>query len=250
MKKIAVITGGANGIGAAIVEQLIHDNYYVAFIDIDEVNGIIKQNKLNSPNEPNEVCKYYNLDVRNAEEIEGIIREISKKGVIEVLVNNAGYSQDSPIENISTEDWDNILNTHLRSSFLFIKAVTPIMKLNKYGRIINISSISALGHSERASYCAAKSGMHGLIKSVASELGEFGVTANVIAPGLIVTNMTKKTADRNNRTLEEHLQLAKEKITVKRVGTPEDISNAVSFFLSKKSGFITGQVLYISGNPD
>lgn len=247
MKKTAIVTGGSNGIGAAIVEQLIDDNYFVTFIDIDETNGKKMQNRLNSTKE---VCKFYSLDVKNAEAIDEVIQNIDKIGTIEVLVNNAGYSQDCPIENISTVDWDNILNTHLRSSFLFIKGVTPIMKFNKYGRIINISSISALGHSERASYCAAKSGMHGLIKSVASELGEFGITANVIAPGLIVTNMTKKTAERNNRTLEAHLQLAKEKITVKRVGTPEDISNAVSFFANKKSGFITGQILYISGNPD
>ncbi|WP_417236935.1 SDR family NAD(P)-dependent oxidoreductase [Bizionia paragorgiae] len=247
MKKVAIVTGGANGIGAAIVEQLIKDNYFVAFIDIDEANGEIMQNRLNKIKD---VCKFYRLDVKNTDDIEEVIQKIDKIGTIEVLVNNAGYSQDSLIENISTEDWDNILNTHLRSSFFFIKGVTPSMKSNKYGRIINISSISAVGHRERASYCAAKSGMHGLIKSIASELGEFGITANVIAPGLIVTNMTKKTAERNNRTLEEHLQLAKEKITVKRVGTPEDISNAVSFFSKKKAGFITGQILYISGNPD
>lgn len=247
MKKIAVITGAANGIGKAIVEQLVDENYFVALIDKDEVNGKKVENRLNNKGE---VCKFYCIDVKNAIDIEEVICDINTLGTIEVLVNNAGYSKDSIIEKISTEDWDNILNTHLRSSFLFIKAVTPTMKLHQYGRIINISSISALGHSGRASYCAAKSGMHGLIKSVASELGEFGITANVIAPGLIVTNMTKKTAERNNRTLDEHLQLAKERITVKRVGVPEDISNAVSFFANKKSSFITGQILYISGNPD
>ncbi|WP_250254051.1 SDR family NAD(P)-dependent oxidoreductase [Chryseobacterium sp. Marseille-Q3244] len=246
MKKVAIVTGGANGIGKGIVEKLIYENFFVVIIDIDEELGFELERQNNSTKT---VCKFIKTDVSNPEHIKNAVELTKKIGKIEVLINNAGYSKDDPIEKISIEDWDNLLNVHLRSSFLFIQEVVPVMKQNTYGRIINISSISALGDSERASYCAAKAGMHGLIKSVACELGSYGITANVIAPGLIVTNMTKKSAARKKISLEEYIENAAKTITVNRVGYPKDIANAVSFFADKNSGFITGQILYITGNP-
>src|SRR5690606_2530300 len=120
---------------------------------------------------------------------------------------------------------------------------------NNWGRIVNISSISAMGHAERSNYCAAKAGMHGFIKSLAVELGPSGITANVVAPGLIVTSMTENTAKRKSLLLEDHLEQAVKNIPVGRTGTPDDIAHAVSFFVSKEASFVTGQVLYVAGMP-
>jgi len=246
-KKIAIITGAAQGIGAGIAKRLANDGFTVVALDLTEeacfntVDSIIK-------NGGHAIS--IGANVADENEIKSAMEQIiSKVGEPSVLVNNAGFARDVNIDLMDTRDWDDVINVHLRGSFLMVKESIPYMKKSDWGRIVNISSISATGHSERANYCAAKAGMHGFIKSLAVELGPFGITANVVAPGLIVTAMTEATAKRNGLTLENHLEQAVKKIPVNRAGTVADIAHAVSFFVSEEASFVTGQVLYVAGMP-
>lgn len=246
-RKIAIVTGAAQGIGAGIAKRLATDGFTVVVLDLTEeacfntVDSIIK-------NGGHAIS--IGANVADENEIKSAMEQIiSKVGEPSVLVNNAGFARDVNIDLMDTKDWDDVVNVHLRGSFLMVKESLPYMKKLDWGRIVNISSISATGHSERANYCAAKAGMHGFIKSLAVELGPFGITANVVAPGLIVTAMTEATAKRNGLTLEKHLERAVKNIPVNRTGTPADIAHAVSFFVSEEASFITGQVLYVAGMP-
>jgi 3-oxoacyl-[acyl-carrier protein] reductase len=246
-KRVAIVTGAAQGIGAGIAKRLAFDGFLVIVWDLmekacnDTVESIIK-------NGGNAIA--IGANVADENEVKSAMEQIiSKVGEPCVLVNNAGFARDLNMDLMDIKDWDDVINVHLRGSFLLVKECLPFMKKLGWGRIVNISSISAMGHADRANYCAAKAGMHGFIKSLAVELGPFGITANVVAPGLIVTAMTDATAKRKGISLEEHLAQAVKNIPVSRTGTPEDIAHSVSFFVSENSGFITGQVLYVAGMP-
>jgi len=246
-KEIAIVTGAAKGIGAGIAKKLAADKFTVVIIDLsieacaDTVNFIIT-------NGGNAIGIAAN--VANEQEVKNAYAQIiAKVGEPTILVNNAGFARDLSMDDMTLQDWDEVIDVHLKASFLMTKEILPFMKKKGWGRLVNISSISATGHAERANYCAAKAGMHGFIKSLAVELGPYGITANVVAPGLIVTAMTEATAKRKGLTLEQHLAQAVKNIPVNRTGNPEDIAHAVSFFVSKEASFITGQVLYVAGMP-
>ena len=150
---------------------------------------------------------------------------------------------------MTENDWDTVMNVHLKGSFLATKAVQKYMVDQKYGRIINISSTSALGNRGQANYSTAKAGLQGFTKTLAIELGKFGITANSIAPGFIETDMTKETARRIGISFEDLINASVAAIPVARSGKPEDIANAVAFFADEKSGFVNGQVIYVAGGP-
>jgi 3-oxoacyl-[acyl-carrier protein] reductase len=166
-----------------------------------------------------------------------------------VLANNAGIIRDNLLFKMSVADWDAVMNVHLRGSFLFARAVESHMRESGWGRIVNLSSTSALGNRGQANYAAAKAGVQGFTKTLALELGRFGVTVNAIAPGFIETEMTAATAERVGVPFEEFKKGAAAQIPVGRTGTPEDIAHAVSFFASEGAGFVSGQVLYVAGGP-
>jgi 3-oxoacyl-[acyl-carrier protein] reductase len=166
-----------------------------------------------------------------------------------VLVNNAGVLRDNLLFKMTDEDWDTVLGVHLRGAFLMSRAAQAHMTQARWGRIVNLSSVSALGNRGQANYSAAKAGMQGLTKTLAIELGPFGVTANAVAPGFIVTDMTAATAARVGVEFEEFQRLAAEQIPVRRVGRPEDIAHTISFLVSDGAGFVSGQVLYVAGGP-
>jgi 3-oxoacyl-[acyl-carrier protein] reductase len=166
-----------------------------------------------------------------------------------ILVNNAGSARDQPLQLMTVDDWDSVLNVHLRAAFLACRAIRPHLLANRWGRIVNISSISGRGHPDRVNYCSAKAGLEGLTRALAIELGPLGVTVNAIAPGLIVTRMTENTAARLGRSLADHVQQAAATIPVRRTGTPDDIAAPTAFFCSEEAGFITGQTLYAAGGP-
>ena len=147
------------------------------------------------------------------------------------------------------EDWDAVMNVHLRGAFLMTKAVQAHMTANGYGRIVNLSSTSAQGNRGQVNYSAAKAGIQGFTKTLAIELGRFGVTANAVAPGFIATDMTRQTAKRMNITFEEFLTDAAEHIPVGRVGQPEDVAATISFLTSEEAGYVSGQVIYVAGGP-
>ncbi|WP_244624423.1 SDR family NAD(P)-dependent oxidoreductase [Sphingomonas sp. So64.6b] len=243
-QRTAIVTGAAHGIGHGIARRLVEDGYAVGIVDIDPdaCHAAVEQ-----------LCPIGKVaaaaaDIANPDAVaDAVARVASDLGAPTILVNNAGFARDVSFADMSIDDWDAVQNVHLRGSFLMAKAVLPYMMAARWGRVVNISSISAQGHAGRANYCAAKAGMHGFIKSLAVELGPFGITANVVAPGLIVTAMTDATAARRGLSLEDHLADAVTRIPVRRAGSPADIAHAVSYFVSEAAGFVSGQVLTVSG---
>ena len=166
-----------------------------------------------------------------------------------MLINNAGILRDNLLFKMSVDDWDMVMGVHLRGSFLMAREAQAHMTKEGFGRIVNLSSSSALGNRGQANYSAAKAGLQGFTKTLAIELGKFGVTVNAIAPGFIATDMTAATAERVGVPFDDFMKGAADATAVKKVGRPEDIANAASFFCDERSGYVSGQVLYVAGGP-
>ena len=189
-------------------------------------------------------------DVSQADQVAAAVETVaSELGPPVVLVNNAGVIRDNMLFKMSEDDWDTVLNVHLRGAFLMSRAAQKYMVDQKFGRIINLSSSSALGNRGQVNYSAAKAGMQGFTKTLAIELGQFGVTANAVAPGFIATDMTAATAARVGMDFGEFQKAAASQIPVRRVGQPEDIANLISFLAGDGAGFVSGQVIYVAGGP-
>lgn len=246
-RKVAVVTGAARGIGAATALRLAQDGYAVAVLDLDEaacadtVSGIEKAGGK---------ALAVGVDVADAEKVQAAVERVAAElGAPLVLVNNAGITRDNLLFKMTEQDWDSVLHVHLRGAFLMTRACQQYMTAAQWGRVVNLSSTAALGNRGQVNYSAAKAGMQGFTKTLAIELGKFGVTANAIAPGFIVTEMTEKTAERVGMSFDDFKARAAANTPVQRVGEPADIANAVSFFVGDAAGFVTGQVLYVAGGP-
>ncbi|HVV07918.1 3-oxoacyl-ACP reductase FabG [Amycolatopsis sp.] len=245
--RVAIVTGAGRGIGAAVAQRLAADGFAVGLLDLDE--AAVKQGAEDIAAGGGKAVGVA-LDVSNAEQVEAAVQKVADElGPPTVLVNNAGITRDNLIFKMTEQDWDSVLGVHLRGSFLMTRAVQKHMTAQKWGRIVNLSSTSALGNRGQVNYSAAKAGMQGFTKTLAIELGKFGVTANAIAPGFIATEMTKATADRVGVSWEDFKAGAAQQIPVARVGQPEDIAHTVSFLVSEGAGFVSGQVIYVAGGP-
>lgn len=245
--KTAIVTGAARGIGAGVARRLAADGMAVAVIDLDEVacKPVVEQIDAAGGR-----AIAIGADVANEAAVTAAVeRVVAELGAPTVLVNNAGVIRDNLLFRMTTDDWDTVMNVHLRGSFLMTRAVQKFMTEAGFGRIVNLSSTSALGNRGQANYAAAKAGVQGFTKTLALELGKFGVTANAIAPGFIETEMTAATAERMGVSFEDFKAGAAEEIPVARTGVPEDIAHAVSFFAGEGAGFVSGQVLYVAGGP-
>ncbi|MED4013715.1 SDR family oxidoreductase, partial [Priestia aryabhattai] len=184
------------------------------------------------------------------EQVESSMEEIVRTlGSIDILVNNAGLTRDNSFHKMTEDDWDLIMNVHLKGTYFCSQTAQKYMVQQQFGRIINISSVSALGNKGQANYATAKAGIQGFTKTLAIELGKFGITVNAIAPGFIETDMTKATAERLGLKFEELIEEKKKEIPMQRTGNPEDIANTALFFLLKESSFVNGQILYVAGGP-
>lgn len=189
-------------------------------------------------------------DVSDPAAVEAAVEKVANElGAPTVLVNNAGIIRDNLLFKMTVEDWDLVMGVHLRGAFLLSKACQKYMTEANFGRIVNLSSTSALGNRGQANYSAAKAGIQGFTKTLAIELGRFGVTANAIAPGFIQTDMTAATAERIGVPFDDFIEYAAKEIPVQRVGQPEDIAHTVSFLASEGAGFVSGQVIYVAGGP-
>ena len=166
-----------------------------------------------------------------------------------MLVNNAGVIRDNLLFKMTDDDWELVMAVHLRGAFLMSRACQKHMVEQRWGRIVNLSSTSALGNRGQANYSAAKAGLQGLAKTLAVELGPFGVTANAVAPGFIATDMTAATAERMGIDFETFTKIVADQTPVRRVGQPEDIAHTVSFLVSEGAGYVSGQVIYVAGGP-
>jgi 3-oxoacyl-[acyl-carrier protein] reductase len=245
--RTAIVTGGARGIGAAIAKRLSADGLQVAIFDLDEAGAKATAEAIV---EAGGTAIAVAADVSDEEAVKAAVERVaSELGAPTVVVNNAGVTRDNLLFKMNTSDWDTVMNVHLRGAFLVTKTAQSYMVDAKWGRVVNISSTSALGNRGQVNYSAAKAGLQGFTKTLAIELGKFGVTANSVAPGFIDTEMTRATAARLGLDPEEHIKNAAAKTPVARVGQPDDIANAVAFFVDERSGFVSGQVIYVAGGP-
>ncbi|WP_370615083.1 3-oxoacyl-ACP reductase FabG [Mumia sp. Pv 4-285] len=246
-QRTAIVTGAARGIGAAVAKRLASDGHAVAVIDLDEAACAATVDAITAAGGK---AVAIGADVSDEQAVAAAFeRIVAELGAPTILVNNAGIIRDNMLFKMSVADWDSVMGVHLRGAFLMARAAQQHMVEAKFGRIVNLSSTSALGNRGQANYSAAKAGMQGFTKTLAIELGKFGVTANAIAPGFIETEMTAETAARLGVDYEDFKKFSAQQIPVARVGQPEDIAATTSFLTSEESGFVSGQVIYVAGGP-
>jgi 3-oxoacyl-[acyl-carrier protein] reductase len=241
------VTGAARGIGAATARRLAADGMAVAVLDLDEAACAVPVKEIADAGGR---AIAVGADVSKTDQVTAAVDLVAAElGGPTVLVNNAGVIRDNLLFKMTDDDWDTVLGVHLRGAFLMSRAVQKYMVDQKYGRIVNLSSSSALGNRGQVNYSAAKAGMQGFTKTLAIELGRYGVTANAVAPGFIATDMTAATAARVGMPFEDFQQAAAQRIPVGRVGQPADVANLISYLVSEGAGFVSGQVIYVAGGP-
>ncbi|MFB9518183.1 3-oxoacyl-ACP reductase FabG [Streptomyces purpureus] len=246
-QRVAVVTGAARGIGAATAVRLAAEGRAVAVLDLDEAACKDTVEKITAAGGK---ALAVGCDVSDAAQVEAAVARVAAElGAPTILVNNAGVLRDNLLFKMSEADWDTVVNVHLKGAFLMAKACQNHMVDAGWGRIVSLSSSSALGNRGQANYSAVKAGLQGFTKTLAIELGKFGITANAVAPGFIATEMTAQTAARVGMGFEDFKAAAATQIPVQRVGHPEDIANAIAFFTGDDAGFVSGQVLYVAGGP-
>ena len=243
--RVAIVTGAARGIGAAIARRLAADGMAVGVVDLDEQGSartakeIIEDGGRAIP---------LGADVADEKAAGTAVQQtVAELGPVTVLINSAGIIRDNLIFKMSASDWDSVMDVHLRGAFLMSRAAQTHMTQAKWGRIVNISSTSALGNRGQANYAAAKAGLIGFTKTLALELGKFGVTANAIAPGFIETEMTQATATRQGIDYDDWKIAVARDIPIGRIGQPEDIAAVASFLCREEAGYVSGQVIFVNG---
>jgi 3-oxoacyl-[acyl-carrier protein] reductase len=242
--RVAVVTGAAQGIGAAILRRFAADGAAVAGFDLQE-DGV-----RNVIDEAGAKGIAVACDVTNKEAVEASMARVNDElGSVDILVNNAGVTRDNLLFRMTDEDFDTVMAIHLKGAFLCTRAAQRYMVERRYGKIVMMSSRSALGNRGQTNYSAAKAGLQGMVRAVSIELGPFGINVNAIAPGHIETAMTRATAERMGIDYEQMKERTIERNAIKRVGQPEDIANVAAFLCSDESSYITGQTIYISGGP-
>ncbi|MEJ5945058.1 3-oxoacyl-ACP reductase FabG [Pseudokineococcus basanitobsidens] len=251
--RVALVTGGGRGIGAAIGRRLAAGGAAVAVLDLDGERAEASAAEIASSvpagaggGTPRTLGLA--VDVTDADAVAaGVRRVVEELGSLDVAVNNAGVTRDNLLFRMSEEDWDTVMAVHLRGAFLVSRAVQAPMVEQRRGRIISLSSVSALGSRGQANYSTAKMGLQGFTRTLAVELGRFGVTANAVAPGFVQSDMTDATAERLGMTPEDYRAAVAERTPVGRIGQPADIAEAVAFLASDEASYVTGQTLYVDG---
>jgi 3-oxoacyl-[acyl-carrier protein] reductase len=245
--KVAVITGSGRGIGAACAARLAGEGAAVVISDMDPKTTEETAAKIAGDGGK---AKGIAADVTQRESVENLVKgAVDAFGRLDILVCCAGILRDNLIYKMSDEDWDGVIDTHLKGTFYAAREAQKVMVPQKYGRMIFMSSTSALGNRGQTNYSTAKAGLQGMARTLAIELGRYSITVNAIAPGFIETAMTRQTADRMGMDFEQFKQGAASQIPVQRIGQPEDIAAAVAYLASEEAGFVSGQTLYVRGGP-
>jgi len=246
--RVALITGGARGIGEATAERLAEDGAAIAIGDLDGARAEATAARIAARHGVKALG--LKVDVSVAAQVNDTVGQIVERlGSLDILVNNAGITRDNLIHKMTDEDWDLVAAVHLKGAFLCSRAAQHEMVKRNWGRIINLSSVSALGNRGQTNYSTAKAGLQGMARTLAIELGRYGVTVNAIAPGFIDTEMTRAVAIRLGRDPEEWKEERAREIPVRRAGVPRDIANLIAFLCSDEASFISGQVIYVAGGP-
>jgi 3-oxoacyl-[acyl-carrier protein] reductase len=246
-RRVAIVTGAARGIGAATAQRLAQDGMAVGVLDLDLDGAKETAEAIRAKGGDAHALR---ADVSNSEQVDAAVTEVAAElGAPTVLINNAGVTRDAMLFKMTEAEWDTVMNVHLKGAFLMTRAAQKYMTEARWGRIVTMSSISALGNRGQLNYATAKAGLQGFTKTAAIELGKFGITANAIAPGFIVSEMTRATAARIGVSWEEFVADRVATIPVARAGEPADIANTVSFLVSEGAGFVSGQVIYVAGGP-
>lgn len=247
MSRIALVTGAARGIGATTALRLAGDGNDVVVLDLT-VEACAQTIEAIEARGRKAIAVA--ADVSDPAEAARAVEEATERlGVPTVLVNNAGLLREGTLRKTSPDIWQSVLDVNLAGAFNMARAVQMGMRNEGYGRIVNITSTGALGAIGLSAYSAAKSGLHGLTKSLSIELGRFGITVNAVAPGLTLTNMIDEMSGRTGEGVGAMTEDALKTIPVGRLGTPDDIAHAISFFTDPRSDFVSGQILYVTGGP-
>ena len=246
--RVALVTGAAQGIGAGIARRLAHDGAKVGVLDLQRDAAQAVADEITAAGGQ---AIGLGADVSKRDQVQAAVDEVAGAfGGLHILVNNAGVIRDNMLFKMTDDDWTMVMEVHLRGAFLCSQIAQKHMVAAKYGRIVSMSSTSATGNRGQANYSTAKMGLQGFTKTLAIELGPFGITANAIAPGFIETAMTKATAERTGTTIEAMREAVASVVPVRRGGVPADIANAVRFFAGEEAGYVTGQVLYVDGGSE
>ncbi len=240
--KTALVTGGASGIGAATAARLATEGATVVVADFDEARATDTARQVGGHAVRCDVTKL--VDVEAA-----VAAAVDHGGSLDVLVTCAGIIRDNLLFKMSDDDWDAVIDTHLKGTFYAARAAQKQMVEQRSGKMVLISSTSALGNRGQANYSTAKAGLQGLTKTLAIELGPYNVNVNCVAPGFIATAMTRQTAERIGVPFEQFMELAAEQTPLRRVGQPEDVASVIAFLCSEDAGYVSGQVIYVAGGP-
>ena len=236
--KTAVVTGGARGIGAATARRLASEGATVVVADFDEAGAQETAREIGGVG--------VRCDVTSREDVEAAVEAA---GAVDILVTCAGIIRDNLLHKMSDDDWAAVIDTHLRGTFLAVRAAQRRMVEQRSGKIVLISSTSALGNRGQTNYSAAKAGLQGMTKTLAIELGPFNVNVNCVAPGFIETAMTQQTAERVGVPFEQFMEAAAQQVPLRRVGQPEDVAGTIAFLCSEDASYVSGQVIYVAGGP-
>ena len=246
--RVALVTGGAQGIGEGIAHRLAEGGAKVGVLDLqqDAAQAVADAIKAKGGQ-----AIGLGADVSKRDQVQAAVDQlVGEFGGLQILVNNAGVIRDNLLFKMTDDDWNLVMDVHLRGAFVCTQVAQKHMVDAKFGRVISMSSTSATGNRGQANYSTAKMGLQGFTKTLAIELGPFGITANAIAPGFIETAMTKATAERIGLTIDQFRENVAKTVPVRRGGLPADIANAVAFFAAEESGYVTGQVLYVDGGSE
>ncbi len=240
--KTALVTGGAKGIGAATATLLASEGATVVVADFDE--GTAEQTARAIGGHA------VRCDVTKREDVEAAVEAaVTHGGSLDILVTCAGIIRDNMLFKMTDDDWDAVIDTHLKGTFFAVRAAQKQMVAQKSGKIVLISSTSALGNRGQTNYSTAKAGLQGMAKTLAIELGPFNVNVNCVAPGFIATAMTQQTADRMGVPFEQFMEAVSEQVPLRRVGQPEDVAGTIAYLCSDEASYVSGQVIYVRGGP-
>ena len=240
--KIALVTGAARGIGAATARRLAAEGATVVVADFDEVAARETAQAIDG--------HAVRCDVTSRSDVEAAVeRAVAEGGSLDILVACAGIIRDNMLFKMTDDDWEAVINTHLKGSFLAARAAQKHMVAQQSGKIVFISSTSALGNRGQTNYSTAKAGLQGMTKTLAIELGPFNVNVNCVAPGFIATAMTEQTAERMGVPFEEFVEAVAAQTPLRRVGQPEDVAGTIAYLCSEDAAYVSGQVIYVAGGP-